>query len=142
MPIVWVGLVGPVFVLWTFHFVVLMQQQLSAGRYAEVLGLLTNDKLSLPPRETLYPRVWGLATYLAGLVVLNYVGVNHLFGALEPGPYKSLFMALVLIRVTVWLALPAWCLWWYSGCLNELRRECLAVKSLDPQGGLPAVNAH
>lgn len=134
-------LVGPVFVLWPFHFVVVMQRQLSDGRYRDVLALLTNDTMSVPPRGTRYPRVWALLAYLAGLFLLNYVGVNYLFGGLQAGPYRTLFMSLILVRVTVWLTLPAICIWWYSGCLSELRRECLAVRSLDPKGGLPSVQA-
>ena len=55
--------------------------------------------------------------------VLNYFGVNNLFSALAPGPYKNVFIGLVLVRVSLWLALPLVCLWWFSKSLNELKSE-------------------
>ena len=107
-----------------------MQKELAAGRSERVTALLGGDHLAVPPRGVRYPRVWALTVYLGGLFVFNYVGVNHLFGALSDDPFKGLFMSLVLLRVTIWLVLPACCLWWYAGCLADLKRECLALRSL------------
>jgi hypothetical protein len=59
-----------------------------------------------------------LVVLLLGLVGLNYMGVNYLFANLRPGPYRSLFMALVLVRVTVWLGLAALGVWWYEGAVR------------------------
>jgi hypothetical protein len=118
--------------MWPFHFVVVMQRELARGRHRAVLGLLTGDKAAVPPRGTLQPNVWALAACLAGLFVLNYVGVNHLFGALDASPFGNLFRSLVLVRASAWLLLPAICLWWYVGCLNELKREAVAVTRLMP----------
>jgi hypothetical protein len=123
-------LVGPLFLLWPFHFVVAMQRELARGRHRAVLGLLTGDKAAVPPRGTLQPNVWALGVYLAGLFVFNYVGVNHLFGALDPSPFGNLFRALVLLRAGAWLLLPSICLWWFVSCLNELKREAVATERL------------
>lgn len=131
-------LVGPVFVLWLFHFIVVMQKQLTLGRSRAVLALLSGDKSSLPPKGVGRPNTSMLAAYLAMLFVINYAGVNHLFANLEPGPHQRLFMVLLLVRATAWLTLPALGLVWYTNSLNELKRECLVVESLDPQ----RINSH
>ena len=44
----------------------------------------------------------------------------------------SLFMTVVLIRVTAWLLLAVIALLWYANSLTELERECQAVLSLIP----------
>jgi hypothetical protein len=122
-------LVGPVFVLWPFHFVVTMQRQLVLGRHQSVMDLLAGEPRGVPPPGVRYPRLVALSLYLAGLSVYNVVGVAHLFDNLMAGPHTRLFMSLVMTRAAIWMLLPALCLWWYSGCLNELKRECLAVLS-------------
>jgi hypothetical protein len=53
--------------------------------------------------------------------------VNHLFGALTSAPCANLFRQLVLVRATIWLLLPAVCLWWYVSALQELKREALVL---------------
>ena len=118
-------LVGPIFLLWPFHFVLVIQRELGLGHHQAVLKLLTGDKAVVPPRGTIQAPVWGLAVFLSGLVVLNYVGVNHLFAGLLPGAYANLFRVLVLVRVAAWLLMATLGLWWYIGCLNELKREAL-----------------
>lgn len=122
-------LVGPVFMFWLFHFVVVMQQQLKGGRHAEVLSLLSGEPRAVAPRGVGHPSVKILTACIVLQFVLNYFGVNNLFSALAPGPYTNLFVALVLVRVTIWLALPVVCLWWFSGSLNELKREAAVVES-------------
>jgi hypothetical protein len=63
--------------------------------------------------------------------------VNNLFSALMDGPHKNLFIALVLVRVTAWLALPVLSLWWFASSLNELTRECVAVEALSVEASTP-----
>ncbi len=128
-------LVGPVFVLWPFHFVVAMQRQLGLGRHQRVMDLLAGDARGVPPPGVRYPRLVALVLYLAALSIYNVVGIAHLFENLKPGPHAGLFMGLVMTRAAIWLLLPGLCLWWYSGCLNELKRECLAVLSFSDGEG-------
>jgi hypothetical protein len=123
-------LVGPAFVLWPFLFVVVMQRQLVAGRHRAVLRLLKGDPEGVPPPGIRYPRVLPLTLYLATVSLYNWLGMAHLFDNLLAGPHTRLFMGLVMTKSALWLLLPAICLWWYAGCLNELKRECLAVLSL------------
>jgi hypothetical protein len=122
-------LVGPIFVLWLFHFVVVTQRELARGRHAEVLALLSGHPNAVAPRGIGFPSVRILAACIVLQFVVNYFGVNNLFSALAPGDYKNLFIALVLVRVTVWLALPIVCLWWFASALNELKREAMVVES-------------
>ncbi|HLG56873.1 MAG TPA: zf-HC2 domain-containing protein [Vicinamibacterales bacterium] len=123
-------MVAPVFVFLPFHFVVCAQRELVSGRYVPLLALLTRDGRGLPPRGAFYPRVWALAIYLAVIVGLNYFGVNHLFESLEAGTYRTLFMGLVLFRVSIWIGLAVLGLWWYASALTELKREALALQTL------------
>lgn len=125
-------LAGPLLVLWPFHFVVTMQAQLARGRHARILALLNRDTTVLPPRDTPFIPVWVLGWYVAGVFTLNYFGLTHLFENLRPAPYMSLFMTLVIIRVTAWLLLAVIAVLWYANSLTELKRQCQAVLSLSP----------
>jgi hypothetical protein len=129
-------LVGPVFILWPFHFVLVMQRQLALGRYARVLELLTRDRLALPPPGLRYPPVLALVDYYGGLFIYNWLGLSHLLDNLTPTPHTTLFTALLLARVSVWVVLPLVGIWWYQGALDELKREAIAVATLS--GDLPA----
>lgn len=130
-------MVVPAFLLWPMHAVLAFQRELVQGRHAQVAALLTRDKAALPPRGLRYPRVWALTAYLALVVAYHWAGVSHLFDNLVPGPHATLFMGLVMFRVALLVALPAACLWWYAGCLDELKREALAVVRFvrAPEGG-------
>lgn len=116
-------LVGPVFLLWPFQFVLSMQRELARGRHQGIVRLLSGDKGAIPPRGTLQPPLWALAVLWSGLFVFNYIGVNHLFSALQPDPHANLFRALVLLRSGAWMVLPAVCLIWYAHLRTELRRQ-------------------
>jgi hypothetical protein len=130
-------MVVPVFLLWPAHAVLVLQRELPRGRHAQVAALLTGDRAALPPRGLRYPRVWALAVYLVAVFAFHWVGASHLFDNLAPGPHAALFMGLVMLRTGLLLALPVACLWWYAGCLDELRREALAVVSFDDAPGEP-----
>lgn len=121
--------VGPFFVLWPYQFVLALQRELVLGRHRMVQQLLSGDPGAVPPPGMRVPRVRVLGLCLAGMFVFNWIGQSHLFDHLTPGPYANLFMALVMTRAAVWLGLPALCLWWYQGRLDELKREVLAVMS-------------
>jgi hypothetical protein len=58
------------------------------------------------------------------------MALSHLFDHLQPAPYKSSFMSLVLLRVTVWLGLGAFATWWYAASLTELKRESASTTAL------------
>jgi hypothetical protein len=127
--VVYAWLVFLPFVLWPFHFVVTCQHELRKGHYKALLALLTGQRPAVAPRGTLYPRFVTLALYLVLLSAVSYVGVNHMFENLHPGPYMNLFMGLVMTRVITWLSLGAAALAWYAMMLNELKRECLILNS-------------
>jgi uncharacterized membrane protein len=118
-------LVGPLYLLWPFSFVLLMQRELARGRHRAVLALVTGARDAVAPPGVLQPNVWALTVLLAALFVFNYVGVNHLFSALHEDPYANLFRTLVLVRASAWLVLPAVCLWWYVRSLNDIKREAI-----------------
>lgn len=117
----------PVFVLWPYHFVLTAQRDLADGRHKQLMALLEDDRGAVPPRGALFPRLWLLVVALTGLLIFNWVGVSHLFEHLLPSPHRGFFMALVLTRVSLWLALPIACVVWYARCLNELKREAVSV---------------
>jgi hypothetical protein len=122
-------MVGPMFIFWPFHFVVLLQRELASGRSPSVLTLLSGDPRAVPPRGSLFIPVWMLVSYVGGIFVFNWIGLSRLFEGLQTGPYSNLFMALVLVRVTIWLLVAALGTWWYAGSLTELKREALALQA-------------
>jgi hypothetical protein len=123
-------MVGPVFALWTFHAGLTVQRELSLGRHRQVWALLQGDRTGMPLRGLRLPTVAGLGIYFGGLTAYNAVGLSHLFDNLIQGHYTTLFMTLVSIRATVWFLLPALCLWWFWGRLDDLKREAAAVMAL------------
>lgn len=122
-------LFGLPFLFWPLHFVLSMQRELASGRHRGVLKLLTHSQEALPPRDTPYVRVWVLFVFLAALSLLNYASVSHLFDNLLPGAYKTLFMALVMLRITILFGSSALGLWWYARALTELKREAFAMQT-------------
>jgi DNA-binding winged helix-turn-helix (wHTH) protein len=115
------------FLITPFHFVIVTQQELRAGRRKFILGLLTNDKLSIAPRGSVYPRLWILTLLLMALATIALALRAHLFDNLTPSPHMNLFMHLVEIQSILYFALGIECLAWYYRALTELKRECLAV---------------
>jgi hypothetical protein len=127
--------VVPVFVFWPLHAVVALQRELAEGRHRGVAALLGGRATALPPRGLRYPRVWALAAYLVVVFVYHWAGTSHLFDNLTPNRHASLFMALVILRNGLLLGLPLMCMWWYAGCLDELRREAAAVLAFIAEPG-------
>ena len=95
-----------------------------------MFAVITGDTIGVSPRGTIHPRVWVLALYFGAIVGLNYLGINHLVANLMPSPYRTEFMALVLLRVSVWIGLAGGALWWYAASLDDLKREALALRVL------------
>jgi hypothetical protein len=71
--------------------------------------------------------------FLALLGAISWVGTNHLFENLSASPHMNLFMGLVMARVVVWLGLAAVALTWYAMMLNDLKRECLMLASVESE---------
>lgn len=129
--VVYAWLVFLPFVGWPFHFVLMCQRELKAGRFRAMLALFSGQKPAVAPRGTLYPRFAGLTAFLALLGAISWAGTNHLFENLQPSPHMNLFMWLVMARVVTWLGLATVALAWYAMMLNELKRECLMLASVE-----------
>jgi amino acid transporter len=127
--VVYAWLVFLPFVVWPFHFVLMCQRELKAGRFRALLALFSGQKPAVAPRGTLYPRFAGLTAFLALLGAISWAGTNHMFENLKPSPHMNLFMWLVMARVVTWLVLATVALAWYAMMLNELKRECLMLAS-------------
>lgn len=118
------------FLLLPFHFVVVMQRELSEGRHVAALDLLTGSRLSVAPRGTAFIRLWMLAVLLASIVVVSLFLHHGLMSHLKPAQFMNLFANLILLRLLLYNALGGFGLWWYSHALNELKRECLRLQQL------------
>jgi hypothetical protein len=138
--VVYAWLVFLPFVVWPFHFVLMCQRELRAGRFRALLALFSGQKPAVAPRGTLYPRFAGLTAFLALLGAISWAGTNHLFENLQPNPHMNLFMWLVMARVVTWLGLATVALVWYAMMLNELKRECLMLASVDGEQPAPAAS--
>lgn len=118
---------GIVFLVLTYHFILSMQRELSAGRHRLGFALLSDEKWSVTPRGSIYLRVWWLGLLLFGALIVSLTLTTHLFDNLMPGDYRGLFVQLVLWRMVLYFSLGLECLFWYYRSLNELKRECVGV---------------
>lgn len=119
-----------IFLLPPFHFVLVMQRELQAGRHVATLGLLSGDRFSVAPRGLFFPRFWALMLAFVSIVAISVFLHTHLMDRLKPEPYMNLFSNLVLARLALYYALAAECLFWYYRSLNELKRECLVAERI------------
>ncbi|WP_291986125.1 hypothetical protein [Luteitalea sp.] len=124
-------LVGPAFLVLPFAFVTSMQRELQRKRHQQVLWLIDGDSRAAAPRGVHRVSLGSLLIYLGLLFTFHVVGVSHLFDNLSESPYRTFFMALVMVRVGISLLLPCACVWWFKSSLDDLRRECLAVLSFE-----------
>jgi DNA-binding winged helix-turn-helix (wHTH) protein len=115
-----------VFLLLPFHFIVTVEHSIQRGHCSQMLGVLTGDKLSVPPAGTIYPRFWALASLLVILAAFSLVMTSRLLDHLKPGPYLNLFTQLVYLRAILYFGLGVECLLWYYRALNSAKRQCLA----------------
>jgi DNA-binding winged helix-turn-helix (wHTH) protein len=109
-----------------FHFILSMQREVREGRHRESLSLLSADKLSVPPRGTIYPKLWVLLLLLVGLFSTAIVATTRLFSNLTPGTHVNLYMHLVLVRWMLYFGLAILALAWYHRELNDIKRKCVA----------------
>jgi hypothetical protein len=72
-----------------------------------------------------------LTAFLALLGAISWAGTNHMFENLKASSHMNLFMWLVMARVVTWLGLATVALAWYAMMLNELKRECLMLASVE-----------
>ena len=114
------------FVLPTFHAVLVLQRELKAGRHQAVLKLLTGAADALPPRGVWCPSPRTLGALLAILGIMKVLGTNNMLDALAPGPYAGLFTYAAYISTAIWFAIGAGSLVWYWRMLQELKREAVA----------------
>ena len=117
-----------VFLLPPFHFVLVMQRELRAGRYRNALGLLTGDKFSVSPKGVFFLRLGVLALIFAVIIGISVFLHHNLMDHLRPAPYMNLFSNLILVRLILYYMLAGECLAWYYRSLNELKRECLMAE--------------
>jgi len=116
------------FALLPFHFVIVMQRELRQGRSRNALGFLNGDRLSVAPRGMLPVRFWVLALLLAVIISVSLFLHHNLMSHLLNVPGMNLFANLIWFRLLLYYAAGVECLIWLYRCLNELKRECLAVE--------------
>lgn len=116
------------FVLPPFHTVVALQRELRAGRADQVMRIVTRAPDAVAPRGVWYlsPRL--LAAVLFVLGAFKIVGMNYMLDALAPGPYANLFTVASYTSTALWFGIALVSLAWYSSCLNELKREAIALQ--------------
>jgi len=119
------------FCLPTLHFVLGLQRELAAGKHRGIFGLLTGDRQSVPPRGLMFPRVWLLVSIAAIFFVYSMYAHFNLMSKLRTDGYYVVFVTLLQIRLLIFYILMVRCLYWYSGQLNEIKRECLIAERFD-----------
>ena len=117
-----------VFVLPPFHTVLALQRELRAGRSEQVMRIVIRASDAIVPRGVWYlsPRL--LAAVLFVLGAFKIVGMNYMLDALAPGPYANLFTVASYTSTALWCGIALVSLAWYSSCLNELKREAVALQ--------------
>ena len=124
-----------IFLLPTFHFVLVMQREMRDGRHRPALSLLNRDRQSVRPRGVIFPKVGILALMLVVVIAISLFLHHNLMDNLLPAPYMNLFSNLILTRLVLYYLLGAACLYWYYQALDELKRECLIADRLSSRGG-------
>jgi hypothetical protein len=128
---------GLLLVLPTFHSVVALQHELVAGRHARVLALLSGDRDAVPPHGMLFVRPRTFAGLLGLGAAWAVLSSHYLLDHLLPGPYAGLYSMLLEVQLGIFFTLGVGSLIWYSRCLTELKRECLAVKAISGARATP-----
>jgi hypothetical protein len=123
-----------IFLLPTFHFVLVMQREMRAGRHHPVLSLLNRDRQSVRPRGVIFPKVGILVLMLVVVIAISLFLHHNLMDNLKPASYMNLFSNLILTRLVLYYLLGAACLYWYYQALDELKRECLIAERLSTRG--------
>lgn len=113
-----------VFVSLSFHFVIAMQRELSAGEYNRGFELLTNSSQGIAPPGAPYLPPWLFGVLLLAGAIYSILSAAHLLEALKVTKFSNLFIHLIEFRWILFLALGMECCWWYYSAINELKREC------------------
>jgi hypothetical protein len=116
------------FLLAPFHTILQLQRDLRAGRHEDVFGFLSRHPEAVSPRGVFYLS----PTFLTVLLLLEsarkIIGANYMLDALNPGPYAQLFTIASYLSTAIWLAITVGAVAWYVAKLNDLKRECVAVR--------------
>lgn len=120
-----------IFLCVPYHFVIAQQIELSQGHHRLSLALLTGQKWAITPRGSFFVTVRILCILLLLALLVSIPMASNLFSNLLPNPYMNLFSKLVQIQWILYFGLGVECVAWYARALNEVKRECLAVKLSD-----------
>lgn len=119
---------GSLYFVIPYHFILTVQRELQMGRHSLVLSLLAHERGSIPPRGTLYLRVWWMMGILTPLGFLIWQNTEWYIRSLQWWPYKELFISLLLAHWFSFLTLGTLWMIWYQYKLNEVKRECVIMK--------------
>lgn len=123
------------FQLIPFHFVLLVQRELQAGRSEVAAKVLLERQFSFVPRGAIFIRVWMLGLLLILLVLVSLFLHHSLMSHLRSTQFMNLFANLILTRLILYHIFGGVCLWWYYQSLNDLKRECLGFSKLTSNTG-------
>jgi len=118
-----------IFLCIPYHFVVAEQRELRSGRHGFVLAMLTDQKWAVTVPGAFYVTTRALWLLLLAALLASIPMTSNLFDNLQPGRYMNLFTHLVQARWVLYFGLGLECLAWYSRRLNDLKRDCLDVRS-------------
>jgi hypothetical protein len=113
-----------------FAAVLMLQRQLQEGGHTMVLELLTDQSRAIAPFGSIFMKPRTLAGTVLLVVALHIGGTVRLFEGLTPTSQMNLFMTLALARSVCYVGLWVGVYWWYSWAMNEIKRECVALESL------------
>jgi hypothetical protein len=126
-----------IFLFTPYHFVLAMQREFAAGRHGLGLGLLTGSRPAVPPRGSIFLRLWVLCGLLLLGTIVSILMAAHLLDNLKPGGYTNLFVHILQLRWGLYMALGLESLVWYYFALTELKREALAIDGVLAASHLP-----
>ena len=117
-----------IFLLAPFHFVLVMQRELKAGRSRLSLALLSRQQWAVAPQGSFFLGVRTLWILLLVTLLISIPMGSHMFDDLKTGPLMNMFIQLMQLHSLLFFGMGLECLAWYTRALNELKRECLIVE--------------
>jgi DNA-binding winged helix-turn-helix (wHTH) protein len=118
-----------IFLVLPYHFVIAARREVRAGGGRLALALLIGRRLGAAPAGVVYVKRGWLSLTLAVAAVAALVATAHLLENLVPGEYTSFFTQLVQWRLALYFAFGMVCLVWYSRALDEIKRECVGLRT-------------
>lgn len=109
------------FVLPTFHFVVLMQSDIEGGRRQRVSTILIDGHSSESRPYGIYPKIWFLLLFLILLLLYTLIARVHLLDNLMPSPYMNLFVSLLHVGQILFFGLAIFGLVRYYRSIETLK---------------------